>query len=183
MSANGTIRFFASMAVVPIVALAATGCGGSGGGGDNASAAPPKTTDGQPATVGITSTSLGTILVDAKGDTLYQFGKDSGTKSACFGACATAWPPLRATGKTTAGTGVNSAMLGTTPRSDGAAQVTYNGHPLYLVEGDKGPGDTNGEGSTAFGGSWLALSASGSPVTGQSSSSNGSSTGSVGNAY
>jgi predicted lipoprotein with Yx(FWY)xxD motif len=182
MSSKRAIRFFASVAVVPIVALAAAGCGGSGG-GDNASAAPPKTTDGQPATVGATSTSLGTILVDSKGDTLYQFGKDSGTKSACFGACATAWPPLRATGKPTAGTGVNSAMLGTMPRSDGAAQVTYNGHPLYLFEGDKSPGDTNGEGSTAFGGSWLALSASGSPVTGQSSSSNGSSTGSGGYAY
>ena len=181
MSSNGPIRFLASMAVVPIVALAATGCGGSGG-GDNASAAAPKTTDGQPATVGTANTSLGTILVDSKGDTLYQFGKDSGTKSACFGACATAWPPLRATGKTTAGTGVNSAMLGTSPRSDGAAQVTYNGHPLYLFEGDQAPGDTNGEGSTAFGGSWLALSASGTPVTG-SSSSNGSSTGSGGNAY
>jgi predicted lipoprotein with Yx(FWY)xxD motif len=182
MSSSRAIRFLASAAVVPIVAFAAAGCGGSGGGG-NASTAPPKTADGQPATVGTTNTSLGTILVDSKGDTLYLFGKDSGTKSACFGACATAWPPLRATGKPTAGTGVNAAMLGTTPRSDGGAQTTYNGHPLYLFEGDNKPGDTNGEGSTAFGGSWLALSAAGSPVNGQASGSNGSSGGGGGYAY
>ena len=174
MSSNGAIRFLTSAAVVPIVAIAAAGCGGSGG-GDNASAAPPKTADGQPATVGTTTTGLGTILVDSKGDTLYLFGKDAGTKSACFGACASAWPPLRATGKPTAGTGVNAAMLGSTPRSDGGAQVTYNGHPLYLFAGDNKPGDTNGEGSTAFGGTWDALSAAGGPVSAQSS--NGSSGG------
>jgi predicted lipoprotein with Yx(FWY)xxD motif len=182
MSSNGAIRFLTSAAVVPIVAVAAAGCGGSGG-GDNASAAPPKTADGQPATVGTANTSLGTILVDSKGDTLYLFGKDSGTSSACFGACATAWPPLRATGKPTAGTGVNAAMLGTTSRSDGGAQAAYNGHPLYLFAGDTKPGDTNGQGSTAFGGTWLALSAAGSAVTGQAASSNGSSGGGGGYGY
>jgi len=182
MSSSRAIRFLTVAAVVPIVAVAAVGCGGNGG-GDNVSAAPPKTADGQPATVGTTNTSLGRILVDSKGDTLYLFDKDSGTRSACFGACATAWPPLRATGKPTAGTGVNAAMLGTTPRSDGGAQATYNGHPLYLFAGDNKPGDTNGEGSTAFGGNWLALSAAGSPVTGQASSSNGSSAGGGGYGY
>jgi len=183
MFSRRAIGFLASAAVVAIVAVAAAGCGGSGGGSDNASAAPPKNADGQPATVGTTNTSLGTILVDSKGDTLYLFGKDSGTRSACFGACATAWPPLRVTGKPTAGTGVNAEMLGTSPRSDGGAQATYNGHPLYLFAGDNKPGDTTGEGSTAFGGTWLALSAAGNAVAGQPSSSSGSSGGGGGFGY
>jgi hypothetical protein len=55
--------------------------------------------------------------------------------------------------------------VGTTPRSDGGAQVTYNGHPLYLFAGDQAAGDTNGQGLTEFGGSWFALSSAGDPVT------------------
>ena len=55
-------------------------------------------------------------------------------------------------------------MVGTTQRSDGDPQVTYNGHPLYLYEGDQKAGDTNGEGLTAFGGGWFAMSATGDQV-------------------
>ena len=64
-------------------------------------------------------------------------------------------------------------MLGTTTRSDGGKQVTYNGHPLYLFAGDNAPGDTNGQGFDAFGGSWFALSAAGNQVSGQASNSGG----------
>jgi predicted lipoprotein with Yx(FWY)xxD motif len=113
------------------------------------------------------------ILVDSQGRTLYMFQKDSGMKSACFGACASDWPPLRASGKPTVSSGVNASMVGTTTRSDGKPQVTYNGHPLYLYTGDQKPGDTNGEGLTAFGGGWFALSPAGNQVSGQASSSGG----------
>ena len=65
-------------------------------------------------------------------------------------------------------------MIGTTPRSDGKPQVTYNGHPLYLFAEDQNPGDTNGEGLTAFGGSWFAVSPAGNQVTGPASSSGSS---------
>jgi hypothetical protein len=58
-------------------------------------------------------------------------------------------------------------------RSDGRAQVTYNGHPLYLFLGDQAAGDTNGQGSTAFGGSWDVLTPAGDEVTAQASSSGG----------
>ena len=76
---------------------------------------------------------------------------DSGTKSACSGACATAWPPVLATEKPTAGAGVTASKLGSTTRADGTQQVTYNGHPHYRHSGDTKPGDVNGQGLTAFG--------------------------------
>jgi predicted lipoprotein with Yx(FWY)xxD motif len=146
------------------VAAAVGGCGGT------AASSPPKTASGQTATVGAANEgSLGKVLVDSRGDTLYLFKKDAGIKSACFGACAVNWPPLRASGKPTVGGGSSASEVGTTPRSGGAPQVTYNGHPLYRYAGDKKPGETNGQGLTAFGGSWFALSAAGDAVSGQSS--------------
>ena len=66
-------------------------------------------------------------------------------------------------------------MVATTKRSDGAPQVTYNGHPLYLYEGDQEPGDTNGQGVTAFGAAWYALTPSGNQASGGTSTSGGSS--------
>jgi predicted lipoprotein with Yx(FWY)xxD motif len=114
--------------------------------------------------------SLGKILVDSQGRTLYLFQADSGTKSACTGACAVAWPPLRASGKSVAGSGISASKLGTTPRSDGKPQVTYNGHPLYRFANDQNPGDANGQGVNAFGGGWFVLSPAGAMVSGSNSS-------------
>ena len=125
--------------------------------------------------VSTATTSLGRILVDAHGHTLYLFGKDKNGKSACSGACATNWPPLIATGKPRAGAGVKASRLGTTKRSDGHLQVTYNHHPVYTFVQDTKKGQTNGEGLTAFGGTWDALSAAGSKVVKQSTQSSGSS--------
>jgi predicted lipoprotein with Yx(FWY)xxD motif len=125
------------------------------------------------ATVGVDNNgNLGKILVDSKGRTLYLFKKDSGTKSACTGPCASAWPPLRASGKPIVGSGAN-AVVGTITRSDGMPQLTYNGHPVYLYSGDQKAGQTNGEGLSAFGAAWFALSSAGNQVSGQASSSGG----------
>jgi predicted lipoprotein with Yx(FWY)xxD motif len=161
--------FLASGAIVALAGLTLAACGSSGGSSSSASAQPPKTSSGTPATVGVTSTSLGNILVDAQGRTLYLFQKDTGTTSTCTGACATFWPPLIAPGAPTTGSGANASLIGTTMRQDGKTQVTYNGHPVYLYSGDHNPGDTNGEGVVAFGASWFALSGSGSQVTGSAS--------------
>ena len=171
MSRRRSITFLVTGAVIPLTALVLAGCGG----GDNANAsnAPPKTVSGGPATVGVANTSLGEILVDSSGRTIYLFEKDSGTRSACSGACASAWPPVRASGKPTVGRGANSSLVGTTARSDGTPQVTYNGQPLYLYQGDEKPGDTNGQGLTGFGAPWWALSPAGDQVTVQASSSGG----------
>jgi predicted lipoprotein with Yx(FWY)xxD motif len=176
MTRSRSMTLLASTAAIPVIALAAAACG-SGGGGASASPAPPKTTSGAPATVGVANSSLGQILVDSQGRTLYLFQKDSGTSSSCTGACATAWPPVMATGQPTAGSGANAALLGTTARSDGGTQVTYNGHPVYLFSGDHKAGDTNGQGVNAFGASWFALSSAGNQVTGQASGGSTSSSG------
>jgi predicted lipoprotein with Yx(FWY)xxD motif len=173
MTRTKSSTFFATAAVVVLSALAVAGCGG---GGATAHASPPKTASGQPATVGVANDSnLGKILVDSQGRTLYLFQKDSGTTSSCTGACAAAWPPLRTTGQPTVGTRANASLVGTTTRSDGNPQVTYNGHPLYLYSGDKNPGDTNGQGLTAFGGGWFALDSAGNQVSGTGSNSGGGS--------
>lgn len=135
---------------------------GCGGGSDTAT---PTTASGSPATIGVANGGdLGDILVNSQGRTLYLFLKDSGTKSECTGACAVNWPPLRTSGKPTEGNGANASLVGTTSRPDGKAQLTYNGHPLYLFSGDKEAGDTNGEGLNAFGGGWYALAPAGAEI-------------------
>jgi predicted lipoprotein with Yx(FWY)xxD motif len=141
-----------------LAVLALAGCGGS------ASHALPTTSDGRPANVGVASTGLGNVLVDRQGRTLYLFERDSGTMSACTGACAVNWPPLRVRGTPLVGSGAKSSDVGRTARPDGVSQLTYNGHPLYTFVNDKKPGDTNGEGINAFGGSWFAVSPAGSKV-------------------
>jgi predicted lipoprotein with Yx(FWY)xxD motif len=170
MTRSKPITFLAGAAVIPLTALA-VGCGGSGN--STAATTPPKTASGQAATVGVANSSLGNVLVDSQGHTLYLFKKDTGTKSTCTGACAAAWPPLRASGKPTVGTGANASLVGTTKRSDGKPQVTYNGHPVYTFTQDTKAGETNGQGVTAFGASWFALSSAGNQVSGQPSSSTG----------
>ena len=103
--------------------------------------------------------------MNAKGRTLYMFAKDKNGKSACSGACAKYWPPAIAKAKPNAGAGVKLSLLGTTTRSDGRKQVTYNRHPLYTFALDKRAGQTNGQGSTGSGARWWVLSGKGRPVT------------------
>jgi predicted lipoprotein with Yx(FWY)xxD motif len=115
-------------------------------------------------TIALRSTAVGKVLVGANGRTLYLFTADKGTKSVCYGQCATYWPPLIA-GKPTAGAGLNASLLGTTKRKDGKLQVTYRGHPLYFFLADKKAGDVKGQGYVHFGGSWWVLSAAGAKIT------------------
>jgi predicted lipoprotein with Yx(FWY)xxD motif len=116
-------------------------------------------------TVEVRTTRLGKILVDSQGRTLYLFKKDSRGRSACSGECAKFWPPLGVAGKPTAGSGINASKLGTISRSGGKRQVTYNGHPLYTFLQDSRPGQTNGQGVTAFGATWLVVSPAGNQIT------------------
>jgi predicted lipoprotein with Yx(FWY)xxD motif len=179
MTRRTTFIFLAAAVVIPLAALAVAGCGA--GGNTGPSTAPPKTADGHAATVGVADEgNLGKILVDSQGRTLYRFQKDSGTKSTCFGECASDWPPLRAAGTPTVGDGANASLVATTTRSDGRPEITYNGHPLYLFEGDKQPGETNGQGLTAFGGGWYALSAIGDQVSGSNAGGESTSNGGTG---
>jgi predicted lipoprotein with Yx(FWY)xxD motif len=181
MRRSKPIALLIGAAAVGLIALAAAGCGG--GNGTKAASAPPTNQSGQQATVTSSRGNLGTILVDSSGRTLYLFEKDSGTTSACSGTCTRYWPPLRAA-KPTSADGLDASLIGTTTRSDGNPQVTYNGHPLYLYSGDQAPGDTNGQGLTDFGGSWDALTSAGDQVFDQpSSSASSASSSSVGGGY
>ena len=114
--------------------------------------------------VALATTPLGRVLVDSKGITLYDFVKDKGTTSACYGACAALWPPLTTKGKPVAGLGVRASLLGTTKRKDGKFEVTYNGHPLYYFVTDRKPGQTTGQGVNQFGGPWWVISAAGKEI-------------------
>jgi len=116
------------------------------------------------ASVSLHKTKLGLILVNSKGHTLYLFRKDRNGKSACSGSCARFWPPLLSRGKPTAAPGVKRSLLGTTRRSNGSLQVTYNKHPLYAYSLDKQTGQTKGEGALAFGAKWYAVSARGTAI-------------------
>jgi predicted lipoprotein with Yx(FWY)xxD motif len=159
-------------AVVGLTVVALASCGGGNNNNKPIASAPPKTASGRPATLGVENSSLGKILDNGQGRTLYVFQGDTGTKSNCSGACATNWPPLTSANPTV-GKGASASMIGTTKRSDGKTQVTYNGHPLYTFAGDSAPGDTSGQGVNAFGALWYALSPAGQQVTGSGSGSGG----------
>ncbi|MEA2135107.1 MAG: hypothetical protein QOC68_3016 [Solirubrobacteraceae bacterium] len=145
------LSVFALVAVLAVGATAGVAAGAS--------------SPSSPAKIGVRNTKLGKVLVNGKGVTLYLFMKDKNGKSACSGACAQAWPPLLTKGRPQASGGTSSAKLGTTRRSDGTTQVTYNGHPLYTFVLDHGkPGSTAGEGSKAFGAEWYVLGTNGNKI-------------------
>jgi predicted lipoprotein with Yx(FWY)xxD motif len=137
----------ASVANTPAPVVPNTGSSSSSGGGTVTVAKNP---------------TLGDILVDSNGMTLYLFLKDTGTTTACTGTCAQNWPAL-ISASPTAGSGADASLLGTAPDTN---QVTYNGHLLYTFAKDKNPGDVNGEGLLE---AWYAVSPTGEAIT-QSSS-------------
>jgi predicted lipoprotein with Yx(FWY)xxD motif len=176
---NRTLPAIAVLATGALLVI--SGCGGSSnsgssGGGAYGSGGETETTaaksqnasseSGGGGVVAVAkSPELGTaILVDSKGFTLYDFHKDKGTKSACYGACAGTWPPLTTSGAAQAMKGAEASKLGTTKRSDGTVQVTYAGHPLYTYVADTKPGEAKGNDFSSFGAQWYALTPSGEEV-------------------
>lgn len=123
------------------------------------------------------STPLGTIVVDAKGMTVYLFAIDSPGHSACSGACLQYWPLVPAPATLPAHLPGITGTLGVLDRPDGAKQLTLNGWPLYTYAGDTAPGTTAGEGLNLSGGLWWAVSPSGSAVKSAGASSSPSSGG------
>jgi len=119
-------------------------------------AAPPH------AKVLVRSTTVGAVLVDARGHSLYLRTIDGSRKSTCYGSCAAAWPPFVTSGTPRAGSGVKQALLGTAKRKDGTLQVTYAGHPLYFFGQDTKAGQISGQ---ATAGTWWVLGASGKKIS------------------
>ncbi len=177
-----TLRTASALAAVAAT-FAVAACGGSDSESSPASAAPTTAPAydydsptaestptpeakavGEALTIKAASGPLGKMLVDAEGRTLYLWEADQGSKSACDGACAQAWPPLTAADKPAAGDGVDSKLLGTSERADGTLGVTYAGHPLYYFQGDTATGDANGQGSDGFGAKWWAVAPDGAAI-------------------
>jgi predicted lipoprotein with Yx(FWY)xxD motif len=132
----------------------------AGSAGSGGSAQTPRAT-GDP--VSAQSTSLGTILVDGRGRTVYVFANDKANVSTCDGACTADWPPVAAPSKLPASLPGVSGALATTTRSDGSHQLTVSGHPVYTFSGDSAPGQTTGQGITLNGGLWTVVLPSGAP--------------------
>jgi predicted lipoprotein with Yx(FWY)xxD motif len=164
-----------AFALLALLAVAIAGCGGGSsttstsesesGANESASSenksASSESSGGKAAVISLGHTKVGMVLVDSNGMTLYDFHKDKGTTSSCYGPCAEGWPPALTEGEPTAGNGASASKLGTTERKDGTTQVTYAGHPLYTFVEDKNPGEANGNDVKAFGASWYALKGNG----------------------
>lgn len=151
------------LALTVVVLLALAGCTG-GSGGSNGGDAPASTS------VRITTArvgSLGPILVDGQGRTLYMFAPDKRSKVTCTSqGCLSTWPPvgLSDNAKAEAGGKVRAALLGSMPGPKGKRIVTYNDWPLYRYIADTGPGDVSGQGLDDSGGLWYVMSPSGKPI-------------------
>jgi predicted lipoprotein with Yx(FWY)xxD motif len=152
-------------------------CGGGSGSVSAKKASPAAgatTTTPAAAKVMVANSSLGMILADAKGRTLYAFANDSPTMSNCTTSCAALWPPLTATGQPVGGSSVDATKLTVLTGANGM-QVVYAGHPLYTFAQDSATGDVKGQGFA--GGLWHVISPTGQIVTTAAASSSGSSTG------
>lgn len=171
-SGLGRVPAPARLGALLAVALLAAACG-SGGSGTSGGSTPAagSSASGSAAAMVITtkSGSAGTYLTDGSGRTVYLWVKDGKNSSSCSGACASAWPPVPASGTVTASGGAVASDLGSITRSDGSKQVTYDGHPLYYYSGDSSPGQTAGQGSNSFGAKWWLVAPSGSMITGSGS--------------
>ncbi len=173
MNPTRTNLALAALALTAVLAIA--GCGSSndesggayGGKGGSATTeassakSPPGAESGAAVLTVASAPKVGAILVDAKGFTVYDFHKDKGTTSSCYGSCEAVWPPVLSEGAPQVGEGAKSSLLGTTKRKDGSVQVTYAGHPLYTYTADTKPGEVNGNDFSSFGAQWYALKANG----------------------
>jgi predicted lipoprotein with Yx(FWY)xxD motif len=146
-----------------------------------ASAGSPASSSGA-VTIKTASTSVGTVLTNASGHTLYWFAIDTSTKSNCNGSCANYWTPVLGSSASVSGTTL-SGHFGTITRSNGQKQLTYDGHPLYTYVGDTAAGQTSGNGKNLSGGLWWAITPSGSKPAGSSPSPSSSSPSSSGYGY
>lgn len=151
-------------AAAGLVALAA--CGSSGGSSSSApapSVAASATAAAAKAGLKTAKVSGATVLTTTRGFTLYTFAPDTSTKSACNGACAATWPPVKPSGTV-------KSPYATIKRSNGSTQLTFHGRPLYTFAGDTSPRQANGNGLNQFGGLWHDAPATGAKAPAGNSS-------------
>jgi len=153
-------------AAVVLAACSSSGTSSTGSGGRTGTGSPAAGTAGSLKTATIGGV---TVLTSAKGFTLYSFAPDTPTRSNCNGTCAQNWPPAKGPATASGVTGT----FGTIKRSDGSAQATFDGHPLYTFAGDTAPGQAKGNGLNAAGGLWHEITTSGAAAPAGSSSPGG----------
>jgi predicted lipoprotein with Yx(FWY)xxD motif len=146
------------LAAAAAISLLAAACGEDSG----SSSAPVPHASGD--AVSAQPTSLGTVLVNGKGRTVYEFAADKGSTSACTASCASVWPPVAAPSPLPASLPGVTGPIGTTTRPDDTRQLTVAGHPVYTFSGDSAPGQTNGQGVVLNGGLWTVVSPAGAPL-------------------
>ncbi|MHA7278456.1 COG4315 family predicted lipoprotein [Arthrobacter sp. MDT2-2] len=115
-----------------------------------------------PTTLGVATSDLGEIVVDAEGMTVYYFTKDvadSGV-SACKDDCLVAWPPVISGTETPEVEGV-TGEVGTIETTEGGLQMTINGMPIYYFNKDLAAGDVNGQ---AVGDVWYVVAPDGTMI-------------------
>ncbi|MFF2052485.1 hypothetical protein ACFVU2_12870 [Leifsonia sp. NPDC058194] len=172
------IAALAAAAAVTMIALAGCSAGGSSAGSSSGSssattAGASSGSSGSASTAALKTgdTSLGTVVVDGKGLTVYVFDKDTqnaGTSS-CSGACAAQWPAVESDSAKPDVSGV-TGTVGTITGVDGNKQVTLDGRPLYTFAGDSSAGDVTGQG---VGGIWWAVMPDGSKIGAAATSTSG----------
>lgn len=148
--------------LIAALALALVACTSDGGGGTTPSAVATSepSAPAADAAIAVADSSLGQIVVDGAGMTLYGFLPDEGGTPTCYDGCAEAWPPLLADdpAAATVGAGLDQSKLTTAERTDGGSQLVYGGWPLYYFASDSTAGDTTGQG---VGGNWFVVAPTG----------------------
>lgn len=110
------------------------------------------------------STTVGERTGEPLWPELVNGEEEQQARSACQGECAQAWPPLVADEVMAGDDPVNPEQIGTVPRNDDGAQVTYAGWPLYYFVRDTGPTDVSGQGIESFGGTWYLINPAGEAI-------------------
>ena len=158
MNTSPNWKWLSALAVAFVLLF--TACG-SDDGDDDAAASSDASETAEAADLQLSSTDLGDVLTDADGNTVYLFAPDNQGDSTCYDACEASWPVVGEL--STVGDGLDASLLGTTERTTGDTQATYNGWPLYYFANDGAPGDTNGQGANDV---WWVLDAQGNAVAG-----------------
>lgn len=173
-----TLRTLLPLVLIVVAALALAACGSDSKSSSATTTTQPSTSNSTKSatTAAVIDTaknaSIGTILVNADGKTVYTLTKD-GAAVPCTGACLTVWPPVLLPSGTESATGGNGVSDISAVTVSSGKQVTSKGLPLYTFANDTAAGDAKGDGLSSFGGTWhvvtIQKTASGTSSTTSSS--------------
>jgi predicted lipoprotein with Yx(FWY)xxD motif len=165
------VRKLTAVLVLPAAALIVAGCGSSSSTSSSTTTTSTSSAKSGASAPGVkvsakSVSSLGPVLVNEEGKTLYVFAPDKESKVTCQGECAAIWPPLKLESgqKAIASGAVQSKLLGKDPDPEGGEVVTYAGWPLYTYTADTSAGSATGQGVNLNGGYWYVISPSGKVV-------------------